>query len=170
MVFRRMSSKSPINSRKHVIDASGGLVAGTQSTVDLIDVVDSSALTSPTQNNAGSRVNSLFLNIQVAASGTGGIPNVYMAIYKNPGNNIAAANVPMADNVGISDFKKMIFHQEMIMTEENTTAIARTLFKGVLKIPRHFRRNGSDDKTIIILFSPNIAFEWCLQCIYKEYR
>ncbi len=145
-------------------------MAGTQSVIDLIDVVDSSALTSPTQNNAGSRVNAFFLNVQVAADATGGVPNVYMAVYKNPGNNIAAANIPDANNVGISDFKKMIFHQEMIMTEENTTAIARTLFKGVIMIPKHFRRNGSDDKTILILFAPNVAYQFCVQCIYKEFR
>ncbi len=152
------------------MDIQGGLVAGTQTFVTLADTVDAPVLAQNDQVATASTINSIFLNVQVAATGTAALANVYMIVYKNPGNNIGASNVPDANAVGVSDFKKLIFHQEMIMTEKNTTAIPRTLFKGVLKLPRHFRRFGYDDVMIVALFAPGVNFDFCVQCIYKEFR
>ncbi len=165
---RQRRNLSPINSRKHVIDVQGGLVAATQDIVVLADAVDSPVLATAKQVATACTINSVFLNIQVAATGTAALANVYMYIYKNPGNNIGT--VPNANVVGTSDFKKMIFHQEMIMTEKNTTAVPRTLFKGVLVLPKHFRRFGYDDIMNVALYSPGVNFDYCVQCIYKEYR
>ncbi len=145
-----------------------GLVAGTQLLVNLIDVTDNPPITDMDGNATASNVKSLFLNVQVAATGTSSIANVYMMVYKNPGN--AIGSIPDANVVGTSDFRKQVFHQEMIMTEKNTTAIARTLFKGVLRIPKHFQRNGADDTIVLALFSPGVNFDVCFQCIYKEFR
>ncbi len=170
MVFsRRRQSLRPINSRKHIKDEQGALVGGTPTVVVIATTVDSPVLTNPEEVRTGAKIMSLFLNIQVAASQTSALANVYMMIYKNPGGNIFSAQIPNANAVGVSDFKKMVFHQEMIMTEKNTTAIPRTLFKGVLKVPRHFQRFGYDDDLVVQLFSPGITFDYCLQAIYKDY-
>ncbi len=171
MSFRRRGSGlRPVHSIKHVIDIQGGLVAGTQAVNDVISTVDAPVIANVTECETGSRVNALFLNIQVAASGTAALANVYMMIYKNPGNNIAVGQVPSANAVGSSDFKKQVFHQEMIMTEKNTTAISRTLFKGVIMIPKLYRRMAPNDKIIIALFAPGVTFDFCFQAIYKEFR
>ena len=167
--FRRQNLR-PVNSRKHVVDIQGGLVAGTQTFVDLANTVDAPVLAQNDEVATASTINALFLNVQVAATGTAALANVYMIVYKNPGNNVGVSNIPNANAVGISDFKKNIFHQEMIMTEKNTTAIPRTLFKGVLKLPKHFRRMGYDDHVIIALYAPGVNFDFCVQCIYKEFR
>ncbi len=145
-------------------------MAGTQTVVNVVDALDAPVLANVDEVETGSRVNALFLNVQVAASGTAALANVYMMIYKNPGNNIAVGQVPNANVVGSSDFKKQVFHQEMIMTEKNTTAISRTLFKGVIMIPRVYKRQAINDKIIIALFTPGVNFDYCFQCIYKEYR
>ena len=91
-----------------------------------------------------------------------------MMIFGNPGGNITT--VPDANVVGNSDFRKMVFHQEMIMTEKNTTAMARTLFRGVIRVPRKFARIGAKDKISIAFFAPGVNFDLCFQCIYKEIR
>ncbi len=163
----RFSNKRPINSIKHVIDLQGGLVAGTQVLSEVIEGVNAYTLASPNDVPTGASVNAIFLNVQVAATGTAALANVYMMVFKNPGSNIGA--IPNANVIGVSDFKKQIFHQEMIMTEKNTTAIPRTLFKGVLKIPKHMRRIGADDTITVALFAPGVNFDFCLQCIYKHY-
>ncbi len=168
MVFKR--NLRPINSRKHIVDIQGGLVAGTQTSNDLILTVDAPVLANVTEVSPGSTVNSIFLNVQVSGIGSGALSNVYMFVWKNPGSNIAAAQIPNGNVVGASDLKKLVFHQEMIMTEKDTTAIPRTLFKGVLKLPRHMRRFGYNDEVRIELFSPGVAYEFCVQCIYKEFR
>lgn len=157
-----------INSQKHVIDSQGGLVAGTQQEELLVDAVDAPALADTNGVAVGSHIYGLFLNIQVAATGTAALANVYMAIIKNPGNNLG--NPPNANALGASDYKRQVFHQEMIMTEKNTTAIPRTLFKGVLKIPKTFHTMRRGDRIELLLFAPGVNFDYCVQCIYKEFR
>ncbi len=164
---RSRNSLRPINSVKHVIDRQGGLIAGTQVLETMMDGKDQYLLSDDDGIPTGSKVNGLFLNIQVAATATSGLPNVYMMIYKNPGNNIAT--IPDANVIGVSDFKKQVFHQDMTMTEKNTTAIPRSLFKGVLKIPRHMQRMAAGDKVVIALLAPGTSYDYCIQAIYKHY-
>ncbi len=134
----------------------------------MVKAVDNPVLaTNPEQVTVGSHVKSLFLNVQVAATATGALANVYMMIFLNPGNNLA---IPQANLIGVSDQKKQVIHQEMIMTEKNTTAIPRTLFRGVIKIPRKAHRMGQDDTIIISLLSPGVTYDYCYQVIYKEIR
>ncbi len=166
-VMTRYRSLHPINSLKHVIDVQGGLVAAAQTVVPLADATENAVSTVAIQVDQGSEVSSIFLNVQVAATGTAALANVYMALMKNPGNNIPA---PQANLIGVSDNRKHILHQEMIMTEKNTTAIPRTLFKGVIKIPRSKKRMGIDDQIVLLLFAPGVNFDFCIQCIYKEIR
>ncbi len=158
----------PVDSRKHVIDVQGVLVAAAVTTVVIADTVDSPVLATADQVRTGSRINSIFLNVQVAATGTAALANVYMILVKNAGNNLGAA-IPAPNAVGTSDAKKYVIHQEMIMTEKNTTAIPRTLFKGVLKLPRHYQRFGYDDRLQVQLLAPGVNFDFCVQAIYKDY-
>ncbi len=161
----------PVNTIKHVVDRQGGLVIDTKTEEIIIQAVDTPVLASDAQQViTGSHVRSFFLNVQVAASSTAALANVYMLVYGNPGNNIGAGSIPKANLQGVSDFRKMIFHSEMIMTEKNTTAIPRTLFKGVIKIPRKFNRLGFEDVIAIQLYSPGVTYDYCIQCIYKEIR
>ncbi len=153
-----------------MIDFQGALGVDTKQDVTIAKGVDNPVLANVTECEIGSHVRSIFLNIQVSATSTASIANVYMIIYGNPGANIPIANIPNGNVVGSSDFKKNIFHQEMIMTEKNTTAIPRTLFKGVLRIPRKFNRIGQDDNIQLSLYSPGVTYEVCVESIYKEIR
>ncbi len=164
----RHSSIRPVNSIKHVIDNQLGLTGGTKTDVILVNAQDSPQYESTTFDvEVGAVVNSIFLNVQVAASAVGSIANVYMYVIKNPGNNLTTVN---GNVVGTSDIRKFVIHQEMIMTEEATNAISRTLFKGVIKLPRSYRRFGVKDRLTLSLFSPGVNFVACVQCIYKEFK
>ncbi len=171
MVFRSRGLKlRPVNSVKHVVDIQGGLVLDVQTVATLIEAQDNPVLANNTDVPTGSHVKSFFLNVQVAAAATAALANVYFYVAKNPGKQIVVGNFPDANKVGVSNLKKLIFHQEMIMTEKNTTAIARTMFRGVIKIPRHMQRMGQDDEIDIYLYAPGVAFDFCVQCIYKDFR
>ncbi len=167
MGYRQITRLRPVHTLKYVVDIQGGLVAGTQAANDLIEAVDAPTVAVVDSVETGSSISSIFLNVQVAGTGTGALANVYMYIMKNPGANLS---LPQANTVGASDEKRFIIHQEMIMTEKNTTAIPRTLFKGVIKIPRGYKRFGIKDKLQIALLSPGVTYEFCIQCIYKEFR
>ncbi len=169
--FRRRTFLRPVNTLKHIVDIQGGLVAGTQAVNTIVKGVDNPVTDAvPQEVTVGSHVKSLFINIQVAATGTAAIANVYFIIFGNPGGVISVATYPNGNAVGTSDLRKMVFHQEMLMTEKNTTAIPRTLFKGVIRVPRKFQRIGSNDTLHIALFAPGVNFDFCFQVIYKEIR
>ncbi len=170
MTMARFRNLRPVNSRKHVIDQQGGTTIDTAVNHDLAQTVDAPVLANVTEVGTACTINSIFLNVQFAINSTQALANFYMYVWKNPGSNIAAAQVPKANAVGASDMKKLVIHQEMMMGEKNTTGIPRTLFKGVLKLPRHMRRFGYNDELRIELLSVGTTAEYCIQCIYKEYR
>ncbi len=117
----------------------------------------------------GSKVNGVFLNVQVASNETdaGAIPNVYMAVYKNPNAEITTIN---PSSTGDEPLKRYIFHQEMVMINNLAGGNPRTLFKGVIAIPKGFRANRFDDQLVCAIRSTAVNITLCIQCIYKEYR
>ncbi len=165
MVFRR--GLRPVRSIKHIVDSSGGLVAGSTSTTDLINTVADPDLSVANAVADGSTVHSIFLKVEGYATNTAGLANMYMLVFKNPGANLTGPN---ASGAGIVDEKRFIIHQEMVMLEKNTTGNPRTLFHGVIKIPRSYKRNGIKDKLQLLIKTVNVTGDFCAQCIYKEFR
>ncbi len=164
-----------VNSLKHIIDTNGGITGGTPSTTDVITTVDNPAAGTSNQCSIGSRVNAIFLNVQIIqVVAAGGVDNIYLIVYKNPGGDLLGPNV---DGVGVSDDRKRVLHQEMVMTGNVLTAasaIPKTLFKGVVLLPKAIRRNGVQDKLQVIVGhrsgEATQQSNFCLQCIYKEFR
>ncbi len=163
----RFTRLRPVNSIKHVVDTQGGLLVDTKVDSVLVIAKDAPATASVSQVLTGATVGSIFLNVQVGTTSSGALPNVYMYVLKNPGGNLAEVN---GNVVGASDIKKFVIHQEMIMTEKNATGIPRTLFKGVIRIPPRLKRFGTNDSLILSLYAPGVTFDFCFQCIFKEFR
>jgi len=166
--FSRGMALRPINRIKHVIDANGG-VTTTQSTVDLIVSKDAPVIANTNEVETGSKVNGIYLKVEVSRSAGLGIGNMYMAIMKQPSNAISP---PAANAVGGSSVKKYIIHQEMVMLGHADETMPRTLFNGVIKIPKGYVRNGPSDKLLCLLIcgTTGVTANFCLQCHYKEFR
>ncbi len=165
----RMSALHPVNRIKHVVDAEGGLTAGTQSNTPIIDATDTPTLADTVGVQTGSTVNGIYLHVELSHTSGTGRPNMYMAIFKNPGNNIAV--FPLANAVGASDAKKYVIHQEMIMLSgDAANGLPRPIFNGVIKIPKHMKRFGPDDRLYVSLLSPTVVGDFCMQVHYKEFR
>ncbi len=173
---RQANRLRPVNSIKHVVDAETTVIGATVSTIPLIDTDDLPTLANVSEVLTGSTVGSIYLKVEVQSAATGfqGVPRIYFAVQKSPGNNIAATN---PSSVGDSDVKKYVIHQEMTMVGEITSTTqppSRTMFQGVIMIPRGYRRNGPDDR-LQLNFAHNSGegtgtTRVCVQCIYKEYR
>jgi len=178
MSMRRAIRMRPVNSLKHVIDSNGAITAAVQSVNDII-LADANPdpEVSPTKVDIGSVINSIYLRVEaVAIIAAGGIDNLYMAVIKNPSSEISIPNI---DKVGISNDRKWVIHQEMIMTGQaggnpGAANIPRTVFKGVIKIPQKYRRFGVKDKLQVLLQhrigEATQSTDFCLQAIYKEFR
>ncbi len=157
----------PVHSIKHIVDVQGGLTIGTKQNVRLIEAKDAPVLANVTEVETASTVNSIYLKVECYATSTAALANCYMYIIKDPGGNLVNVN---GNVVGASDIKKFVIHQEMVMLEKNTTGLPRTLFAGVIRIPRGYRRMGTNDELNLVLFTPGVTVDFCVQCIYKEYR
>ncbi len=166
--FRRMAMR-PIQRIKHVIDFSGTLTADTNLEVVIALGHDNPVLVTPNLVNTGSTINGIYLDVEVASNETevSAIPNAYMMVVKNPGGNLT---FPKPNVVGTDDNKKYVIHQEMVMLNNVQGGNPRTLFKGVIAIPKGYRRMGINDKISVFVFSTALNLTVCVQSVYKEFQ
>jgi len=154
-----------------VVDASATLAAAAQLNQTMISTKDAPVLANTTEVETGAKVNGIYLKIECATNEPfldGAIPNVYLAVWKNPANGLLTSPVPNA--VGSDDLKRYVIHQEMIMLQNTDGSNPRVLFNGVIVIPKGMRRFGPDDKLLASVLSPQMDLAVCFQCHYKEFR
>ncbi len=171
MVFRRRfrNNLRPINRIKHVVDFQGAIAAGAGLTINLISATDTPTLADTDGVETGSTVNAVYVLIEVTRTGTTSdvLPNVYMYVAKNPGGSLT---LPEANVVGSNDNKRFVIHQEMVMLQGFNASNPRTLFKGVISIPRGYRRMGPNDLLVMRVHTPGVNISLCVQTHYKEFR
>ncbi len=174
MVYRRRSSGNsirPVHRIKHVIDNQGATAAAGVATFDLMAAVDAPVLANPTEVETGSKVNGFYLKVEAYATSSAALSNFYMIVFKNPGGNLT---IPAANAVGVSDNKRFVIHQEMVMLQKEQSGELggnpRVVFNGVIVIPRGYRRFAPNDLLTLRFLTPGISSELCLQCHYKEFR
>ncbi len=165
--FNRSNALRPIHSIKHVVDVQGGSPVGVTTANTLINTIDAPTLGNTPSVETGCRINGIYLNVEAYATSTAALSNIYMIIVKNPGGNLAI--IP-PNVVGADDNKRYVIHQEMKMLEKKVSGLPRTIFNGVIMIPRSYRRFGINDILQILLLAPGVNVDFCIQCIYKELR
>ncbi len=157
----------PVQSLKHIVDRQSAVTAGTAENTFLITSTDAPVLANTSEVQTASTIGSVYLNVQVTPTTQAALPNVYIVLYKNPGGSIG--NI-VPNTAGTSDNKRFIIHQEMRMLSGSGDAIPTTLFNGVIKIPRSYKRFGYNDLLTLRILAPGVNIDYCVQCIYKEYR
>ncbi len=165
--FRRGNSIRPVNRIKHVVDNQQGLVLAVIGFVDLAVATDTPTLAVNNSVEIGSKVNGIYLKVEAYATTAGALSNFYMIVTKNPGGNITN---PPGNAVGINDNKRFVIHQEMVMLEQKVNGNPRTVFNGVIVIPRGYRRMAPNDKITVLFLAPGVNTNICIQAHYKEFR
>ncbi len=150
-----------------MVDSQQGIALGVVSDNVLINSVDAPVLANNTEVETGSTVNGIYLKVECYATTGAALANVYMSVYKNPGGNIVT---PVPNTVGSNDNKRFVIHQEMIMLEQSVNGNPRTLFNGVIAIPRGYRRMAIGDLLNVTFLAPGVNINLCFQCHYKEFR
>ncbi len=167
MVARFRTNLRPVNRIKHVTDTQAGGLLGVVTALDMAKAVDNPILANNNEVAIGSTINGIFISVEVYARTAGALANCYFYLAKNPGGNLT---LPAPNVVGVSDNKKYIMHQEIIMMERKVNGNPRTLFKGVIVIPKHYRRMGPDDRLTVQILAPGVDTDICIQSHYKEFR
>ncbi len=161
------SSLRPVHRIKHVVDKQAGVVLNTRDLTNLIQAKDAPILANTEEVETGAKVNGIYLNVEAYAVTAAALANVYLSVTKNPGNVLPALDPNV---VGSSDDKRYVIHQEMKMLEQSVNGNPRTVFNGVIVIPRGYRRFGPNDSLLLTVFAPGVNINYCLQCHYKEFR
>ncbi len=169
--FRSRMALMPINRIKHVVDLSATVSAAAPGIFPIVTATDTPTLGGVASVETGSKINGFYIRIEIASNeaiSLGAIPNVYMYIWKNPGGNLTRL---AANAVGSNDNKRFVIHQEMSMIEnKGQGSNARTLFNGVVVVPKGMRRNGPNDIWELVLLCPALDTAQCVQVHYKEFR
>ncbi len=168
LLVARFRSLHPVNTLKHVVDSDGN-VGTTQAVVDVITAAENAQSTVSNEVDIGATVNAIYLRLEALHTAGVGRPNFYMYVMKNPGNNVVN---PTADAVGVSDERRFVIHQSMVMLSGDAgNGLPRVVFDGVIRIPRGYKRFGIKDRLQVVVKSgATSGNDWCLQCIYKEIR
>ncbi len=161
----------PINRIKHVVDSSQTIAANVTATVVVALATDTPTLAATSSVETGSKINGFYIRAEVASNEAidlGAIPNYYFYLAKNPGGNV---NLPAPNAVGGNDNKRFVIHQEMSMIEnKGQGSNARTLFNGVIAVPKGMQRMGPNDQWTIHTICPALDTALCVQIHYKEFR
>ncbi len=161
----------PINRIKHVVDSSATLAANTNLPIVLATATDTPTLAVTSSVETGSKINGFYIRVEAASNNAisaGAIPNFYMIVWKDQGQNLTQPN---ANAVGSNDNKRLVIHQEMTMIEnKGQGSNARTIFNGVVVIPKGMRRMAPNDRWNVAVLCPALATAVCLQAHYKEFR
>ncbi len=149
------------------MDIQLGLGLGTANHQKLILASDTPDLASRTEVQTGATVNGIYLKVEAYATSSAALANFYMIVWKNPGGNLTAI---IPNTVGSNDDKRFVIHQEMVMFQKVTPSNPRTIFNGVIAIPRGYRRFGPNDELNLSFLAPGVNTDICFQCHYKEFR
>ncbi len=163
-------SLRPVNRIKHVVDNQQGVALGVVGFKTVILASDTPDLANTVEVQTGATVNGIYLKAEVSMTSGTSLANVYLMVAKNPGGNLS---LPVPNVVGVSDNKRFVIHQEMVMMQKFDADVAsnpRILFNGVIVIPKGYRRFGPNDKLDVHVLSPGGNIDFCLQCHYKEFR
>ncbi len=170
MVLRNRFSRNslrPVNRIKHVIDTQASTTAGANLDIFLAVADDNPALATPTEVNTGATINGIYIHLETYAKTSAALSNAYMFVFKNPGGNLTP---PGVNTVGTNDNKRFVIHQEMVMLQHVDNSNPRTVFNGVVVIPKGYRRMAPNDTILVRVNSPGTNNDWCLQAHYKEFR
>ncbi len=158
------------------MESSGILAAGTNSVLDNIIVgVDQADLAVTDEVTTGSKVNGFYFSCFFIAEGgeiSNEVPLVDWYIIKNPSSTFAstfdATHLPTPGAQGSNANKKFIIHSEKGLTGGGDASLAGVpmIFKGVIVIPRGYRRIGVNDKFQFVARA-NFATKFYMQAIYK---
>ncbi len=150
-----------------MVDIQQGQVLAVQTNQPIVQSTDTPTLAVTNTVQTGSTINGIYINAEGYATTAGALSNIYMSVTKNPSGNIV---VPAANTVGSSDNKRFVIHQEMKMLEQSVNGNPRTIFNGVIVIPKAYRRFAPNDVLVLSFLSPGVNANVCFQCHYKEFR
>ncbi len=154
-----------------MVDNSATIAAAAANPFVIALATDTPVLANTSGVETGSKINGFYIRVEAASNEAidlGAIPNFYLMVSKNPGGNVT---MPLPNAVGGDDNKRFVIHQEMTMIEnKGQGSNARTVFNGVVVVPKGMRRMAPNDVWNVTTICPALDTAVCIQTHYKEFR
>ncbi len=166
---RGMAAKRPINSRKNIVQDVAIILAAAEGATNIVQTVEGMpALAATAQVTAGSRINTIYLEVWIYGNAVAGVNSpIAWTLAKNPGGNL---NLPQPSNAGADDNKRWIFAMGKGLVGASGNGQPGYLIRGWFSIPNRMRRMGFNDN-IVLTIENNTANDLnvCRLFIYKWY-
>jgi len=169
----------PIISTKNVVELSGILAASTNTVnLNIALTADTAALATSNSVERGAKINGIFFSCFWIAEGgevAAEVPLVDWYIIKDPGGSMGstfdATHLPTPGASGVHDNKRFIIHTEKGLAGggDASTAGVPMVFKGVIVIPKGYRKFNSGD-LLSVVSRANFNTKFCMQAIYRWYH
>ncbi len=164
---RGAMSLNIVNSIKNVVDATASTGTTVQS-FTITKAVNTPLSTVNSDTSNGCIIKAIWCSFDVCGlNTTGALQRTNCYIIKNPGANLT---VPGVFVVGTSNEKKFVIKQWQIMTMRNQDGNVPFHWEGWIKLPKVYKRMGTDDLWQFIFATDAAAGHISAQFIYKWFR
>ncbi len=134
----------------------------------LVNAVDSPALTASADVERGCTINNIWISLDFCGlAATGVLQSTSVFLMKNPGSNLTE---PTPRTEGTSNEKKFIFKTWTQMTMRNQDGNPPYHWEGWVKIPKQYRRFGSNDQLNMSVATTTAAGHLSVLALYKWYK
>jgi len=134
----------------------------------LINAVDSATLAAGADVERGCTVNNVWISLDFCGlAATGVLQSTTVYLMKNPGTNLTP---PAPRTEGTSNEKKFIFKTWNQMTMRNQDGNPPYHWEGWVKIPKQYRRFGSNDQLVMVAATTTAAGHLSVLALYKWYK
>ena len=159
---RRMASRAPIQSYKHVVDfEDADVIAGVQTFITLGNVVQSRT-GATIANVVGEKVFRMHIDLDIVSTSGGVVGSYQIYLIKLREGQTA----PAANSVGVSNLRNQIWFQKagVFPTEDGGTVGISRWFK----VPKIYQRMREGD-IFGLVFVANASYTFTGQAIYKSF-
>ncbi len=143
---------------------------GANTLIGCVKTVNSAANVNATEVERGCKIFRIWVELWVYASAAvavGVTSGIDMYMWKNPGANLTAPN---PGTVGTSNEKKYVFKTWKGLTGARTEGSPAYVWRGWIKIPRVYQRQGTDDLIQIVARATGANALVCNSFVYKWFK
>ncbi len=168
--MRHRGMLAPINSIKHYVQVENAQIAsGVNRSVNLVDAVGQSAVSSTEDVVEGSLVKAIFIEQWIKSFAAAGEDTKFQfLIEKVPAGQTPVTFTQLNNMMTYPNKKNVLFFSQGVIGDLTTQSIP--IIRNWVKIPKGKQRMGLGDKISIAISATAAVIQSCGFSVYKEYK
>ncbi len=162
--------KSPIHSKKHIVQISQSTVSQSLHVNEVLADAIEAQSTLPAQIEEGAIVKACYVEFWVGMASTSVTGSYTIALYKDPGSGQSMSSAELAALHDYPNKKNILFTAQGLIGPDDAGIIP--VLRGWYKIPKGKQRFGLSDRILLGIRNNNstaVDINYCGLAIFKEY-